>query len=159
MKTLASNRASRTHPAKYDRLTAIEQGWSHADDQVAGRATERKVPVITQPETEPVRSTRDVARNAPVDMPSRTVLDSRYILGDVYFTADPSSRYHVTTNYNVVKVGEKGLNVLGKMTRLKSNQFPYMIYDAQNTQLFVDVRGAIVNRNGKQVGQLKNHQS
>lgn len=158
MKTLASNRASRTHPAKYDRLTAIEQGWRHADEQVAGRATERNVPVITQPAVEPVQPTRDVARNAPVDMPSSTVLDSRYILGDVYFTADPSSRYHVTTNYNVVKVGEKGLNVLGKLARLKSNDFPYMIYDAQNTQLFVDARGKIINRNGEQVGQLKNHQ-
>jgi hypothetical protein len=157
MNTLASNRASKTHPAKYDRLTAIEQGWSHADDQLAGRATERKVPAVT-PRQEPV-TTRDVARNAPVTTPSRTTaLDSRYILGDVYFTADPSSRYHVTTNYNVVKVGEKGLNVLGKLARLKSNDFPYMIYDAQNTQLFVDARGKIINRNGKQVGQMKNHQ-
>ena len=159
MQTLASNRASRTHPAKYDRLTAIEQGWSRAEEQVAGRATERKVPDVTRQRTEPTLPGRDVAGNAPVTAPSRMVLDSRYILGDVYFTADPSSRYHVTTNYNVVKVGEKGLNVLGKLARLKSNAFPYVIYDAQNTQLFVDAAGKIVNRNGKQVGLLKNHLS
>ncbi|HEV7332097.1 MAG TPA: hypothetical protein VGN63_13765 [Flavisolibacter sp.] len=157
MRTLASNRASRTHPAKYDRLTAIEQGWSHADDQLAGRSTEREAPAVTMPRTEPVITTRDVARNTRTTTASRTGLDSRYILGDVYFTADPSSRYHVTTNYNLVKVGANGLNVLGKLARLNSSRFPYVIYDGQNTQMFVDASGKIVNRNGKQVGLLKNH--
>ena len=156
MKTLASNRASRTHPAKYDRLTAIEQGWSHADDQLAGRSTERKAPAISEPRAEPVITTRDVARNTRTTA-FRTGLDSRYILGDVFFTADPSSRYHVTTNYNLVKVGENGLNVLGKLGRSNSSRFPYVIYDGQNTQMFVDASGRIVNRNGKQVGLLKNH--
>ena len=108
--------------------------------------------MIPQPRVEPVITTRDVASNT-----SHVKLDSRYILGDVYFSADRSSRYHVTTNYNLVKVGNSGLNVLGKMARLNSRQFPYVIYDSQNTQLFVDARGKIVNRNGKQVGLLKNH--
>jgi hypothetical protein len=152
MQTLASARASRTHPGKYDRLTSIAEGWNHADDQLAGRSTERKKPAVIQPRVEPTITTRDVASNS-----SRVKLDSRYILGDVYFSADPSSRYHVTSNYNLVKVGQSGLNVLGKMARLNSSQFPYVIYDSQNTQLFVDARGKIVNRNGKQVGLLKNH--
>jgi hypothetical protein len=157
MQTLASARASRTHPAKYDRLTAIAQGWNHADDQLAGRQTERKDLAITQPRMEaPVVPNRDVARNTP-SAGRRPVLDSRYILGDVHFRADPGSTYHVTTNLNLVKVGTNGVNVLGKLAKLKSNQFPYMIYDAQNTQLLVDAKGNIVNRNGKQVGLLKNH--
>lgn len=152
MQTLASNRASRTHPAKYDRLTAIAQGWNRADDQLAGRSTGSRRPAAIYPRTEPTVSNRDVA-----SVTTRVRLDSRQILGDVYFSADPSSRYYVTANYNLVKVGESGLNVLGKLARLNSNRFPYVIYDSQNTQLFVDARGKIVNRNGKQVGLLKNH--
>ncbi|MDQ3279214.1 MAG: membrane-binding protein [Bacteroidota bacterium] len=152
MQTLASNRASRTHPAKYDRLIAIEQGWSRADDQIAGRSADRKEPAIAQRSMEPAISTSDVASNT-----NQVKLDPRYILGDVYFAADPSTRYHVTTNYNLVKVGQEGLRVLGKLARLNSSRFPYVIYDAQNTQLLVDARGKIVTPNGKQVGLLKNH--
>jgi hypothetical protein len=155
MQTLASARASRTHPAKYDRLTAIAQGWNHADDQLAGRKTDRKNLEVTQPATQPAITTRDVAGNT--NSGRTPVLDSRYILGDVYFAADPGSRYHVTTNYNLVKVGGQGLNVLGKLARLNSRQFPYMIYDVQNTQLLVDSKGKIITRDGKQVGLLKNH--
>lgn len=153
MQTLASERASRTHPAKYDRLTAIAQGWNHADDQLTGRQTVRKSRDVAQPKTKvPVVSNRDVASNN-----SRTTLDSRYILGDVYFSADPENKYHVTTNYSLVKVKNGVLNVLGKLTRLNSTRFPYMIYDSQNTQLLVDASGNIITPTGKQVGLLKNH--
>ncbi len=157
MQTLASARSSRTHPAKYDRLTAIAQGWNHADDQLAGRKTDRKNPAVRLPATQPSISTRDVAINSNTGR--APAIDSRYILGDVYFAADPGSRYHVTSNYNLVKVGGQGVNVLGKLAKLNSRQFPYLIYDAQNTQLLVDSKGNIVTRAGKQVGLLKNHES
>jgi hypothetical protein len=156
MKTLASTRASRTHPGQYDRLTSIEKGWNHADDQLAGRPT-RKTPEVTRPvETVP---TRDVARNTTATTSRRSAIDSRYILGDVFFNADPSARFHVTTNYNLVKVGNNGLSVLGKLAKLNSNQYPYVLYDEANTQLLVDRRGNIVTRQGKQVGVLRNHNS
>ena len=150
MKTLASTRASRTHPGQYDRLASIEKGWQHADDQLAGRGT-RKTPVITQPSTEPVQ-TRDVVRNST----RRVALDPRSILGDVFFNADPASKYHITTGYNLVKVGNK-LSVMGKLAKLNNNQYPYMLYDEANTQLLVDRSGKIVTRQGRQVGYLKNH--
>lgn len=153
MKTLASARASYTHPAKYDRLASIEQGWSHADDQLAGRQTVRRKPSVVQPQAGPV-TTGAVARND-----SRTKANSSSILGDVYFHADPSNVYYVTANYSLVKVGSNGVSVLGKLARLNSNRFPYMLYDAQNTQLLVDSRGNIVTRNGRPVGVLKNHNS
>ncbi|MDB5205806.1 MAG: rane-binding protein [Flavisolibacter sp.] len=150
MKTLASARASRTHPGQYDRLTSIEKGWSHADDQLAGRPA-RKVPEVVVPKTYPQPPT-DVASTT-----GRVALDSRYILGDVYFNADPSSTFHVTTQYNLVKVGSSGLSVLGKLSKTNSSQFPYLLSDSQNTQLLVSSKGAIVTRQGKQVGYLRNH--
>lgn len=157
MKTLASARASRTHPGQYDRLTSIEKGWNHADDQLAGRPT-RKTPEVSQPRVEPV--TRDVARNTRTTTASTGAgLDSRYILGDVYFNAEPSAKFHVTTNYNLVKVGNNGLSVLGKLAKLNSSQYPYVLYDEANTQLLVDRKGNIVTRQGRQVGYLRNHNS
>ena len=153
MKTLASVRASRTHPGQYDRLTSIEKGWNHADDQLAGRPI-RQTEVV-EPKKEVVQQ-RDVAINRPVVTPA-TTLDSRYILGDVFFNTDPSSKFHVTTNYNLVKVGSTNLRVLGKLARLNSNQYPYVLYDSQNTQLFIDRTGNIITRQGKQVGYLRNH--
>ena len=151
MKTLATQRATYTHPAQYDRLAAIEQGWNHADDLLAGRQTVRKKPAISQPQPNPV-TIGAVARNE-----SRTAPVSRAVLGDVYFHADPSTVYYVTTNYNLVKMTNWGVSILGKLARLNSNRFPYLIYDEQNTQLLVDSRGNIVTRNGRQVGVLKQH--
>ena len=149
MKTIATARASYTHPAKYDRLAAIAQGWTHADDQLAGRQTPRQKPALTQPQAGPSDA---VVRNG-----SRPAVRSQDILGVVYFTADPSNVYYVTANYNLVNVKAGGLRVVGKLARLNSNRFPYLIYDEQNTQLVVDHRGNILTRNGRQVGVLRNH--
>lgn len=151
MKTLATTRATYTHPAQYDRLAAIEYGWNHADDQLAGRQTVRKKPVITETQTAPV-SPDAVVRND-----SRAATRTQSILGDVYFHADPSTVYYVTDTYNLVKINNGGVRVFGKLARLNSNRFPYLIYDAQNTQLLVDARGNIVTRSGRPVGVLKNH--
>lgn len=117
-----------------------------------GRQTVRKNLEVTQPRVEPVITNSDVASNT-----GRTRIDSRYILGDVYFTTDPANRYHVTSNYNLVKVSGRGLNVLGKLAKLNCTQFPYMIYDEQNMQLLIVRNGNIVTRTGKQVGLLKVH--
>ena len=149
MKTLASTRASYTHPAQYDRLAAIEQGWNHADDQLAGRQTTRKK-ITVSPPVEPEASA--VVRNE-----SRSAAPVTGILGDVVFAARPSMVYYVTANYNLVKVDRSCVSVLGKLAKLNSNRFPYLIYDEQNTQLLVDSRGNIVTRQGKQVGVLRNH--
>ena len=73
-----------------------------------------------------------------------------------FFNADPASKYHITTGYNLVKVGNK-LSVMGKLAKLNNNQYPYMLYDEANTQLLVDRSGKIVTRQGRQVGYLKNH--
>lgn len=151
MKTLATTKATYTHPAQYDRLAAIEQGWTHADDQLAGRQTVRKKVTVTQPQ-EQVVTNNTAARNE-----TASVEQTSKIIGDVYFRARPSSVYYVTANYNLVKIDDNGVNVLGKLARLNSSQFPYLIYDEQATQLLVDIRGNIVTRSGQQVGVLKNH--
>jgi predicted HD phosphohydrolase len=152
MKTLATANATYTHPAQYDRLASIEKGWNHADDQLAGRPTKKSPDVQPQPQAIPVR---DVVRNNTAA--TTAALDTRAILGDVYFNAAPSTTFYVTANYNLVKIGNNGVSVLGKLARLNSSEFPYVLYDAQNTQLFISRGGAILTQGGRQIGYLRNH--
>lgn len=153
MKLLATEKASRTHPGQYDRLTSIAKGWNNADAQVTGRPVARTTPqenrrpqnTVSTPYPTPSRNTGRV---------STPVISERQIIGQVRFTADPSSNYFVTTQYNLVKVNDNRLSVIGKLTTLNSRQYPYLIYDEANTQLFVDTRGNILTRTGRKVGIL-----
>lgn len=149
MKTLATVNASRTHPGQYDRLTAIADGWDKADAQLAGRKWEPKqrTPVATPAPSRPVVATRGNTNN--------TGLRSSDIIGKVRFNADQHSAYYVTSKMNLVKVQNNQLSVIGKLTTLNNQAYPYMIYDNE-TQLLVDRSGKILTRQGRQVGLLTN---
>ena len=151
MKTLASINASKTHPGKYDRLTAIADGWNKADAQLTGKA------VVKRPSTQPQEPVVNNSRNYPTNTRNTTVqpaISSRDIIGEVRFKADPNGSYYVTNRYNLVRVKNNQLSVIGKLTTLNSRQYPYLIYDESNTQLLVDARGNIVTKQGLAVGRL-----
>jgi hypothetical protein len=146
MKTAAAQRATSTHPGQYDRLVAIANGWNKADAQVTGKKFEPVNPQTTQPA---------IVSGNPSSAPiNQTTIDNRYIIGDVRFNADPNSAYYVTTRYNLVKVNNNQLSVIGKLAQLNSSRYPYLIYDEDNTQLLVDAYGNIITKQGKQVGKL-----
>lgn len=156
MKTLASERSSRTHPGQTDRLTSIARGWGRADDQLAGRRTtdsDVATRVDPTPQQPPVVSQQQ--RRTETRQQNQTVLSERHVLGQITFGADPYSKYYVTTQYNVVKIAGNQLRVIGKLSRTNNSQIPYVIHDNQ-TQLFVRSNGSILNENGRQVGNLKN---
>lgn len=164
MRVLASQYASKTHPAQHDRLTYIARGWQTADDQMAGRDVAKVPEMKPQRQTTtsyPQRTTTTnrtaSSRNTPVRR-SQPAISTRDILGIVRFNADPRSQYYITSGYNLVKVSNNRLSVMGKLTSLNSRQYPYMIYD-NNTQLLVDSRGTIITRNGKTVGYLTANRS
>jgi hypothetical protein len=154
MKMLASATASSTHPAQYDRLSSIAKGWQEADDQIDGRYI-AKVPDF-KPST-PVATQPSRGGNTTIASNRRTVaqptLSNRNILGAITFNADPNSQYYVTSQYNVVKVRNNQMSVIGKLSRLNSRNYPYVISDNE-TQLLVDARGTILTRQGRQVGTL-----
>ena len=81
----------------------------------------------------------------------------RYILADINFAADEKSSFYVTTRYNVVKLMNNQLYVIGKMVATDSSEFPFLITDDNGTKLWVDIRGNIINTNDKKVGLLKTH--
>ena len=136
MKLLGNSRATRTHPAGSDRLASIAKGF-----ETAGGSIEEEEEVIVH--DEPVRRTI-----------TPSILDTRNIVAEISFNADPNSKYYVTTAMNVVKVKNEKLYMIGKMEKLNSRRYPFVMYDANKTQLFVTEGGEIVNRNGKKVGSL-----
>jgi hypothetical protein len=153
MSALASEAASRTHPGRSDRLVSIAKGWNKGTSPTGSTAIAREMNTSSFPI--PVAS-----RNSPVAASrSSTVLPEQYILGDLSFHSDPEAQYFVTTRYNVVKVSNNRIYILGKMTRMNNSSFPYMINDAQSTRLYVRADGRILSETGRVVGRLKVHEA
>lgn len=150
MQMLASQTASRTHPAKTDRLAFIAKGW-----QNAGGASMRDVAVSRTPQPSPVQQLR-YEQNAPVvQAPSQ----DRSIIGTVRFDANPDNRYFVTGNYQVVQVHNRQVKPIARLAQSNNSRFPYVIYDEQNTRLIVSAQGAIYTPNGRQVGSMRAYKS
>ncbi|HEX5654196.1 MAG TPA: hypothetical protein VFX58_14040, partial [Chitinophagaceae bacterium] len=138
IKMLATTRATRTHPARDDRLSSIASGWNHS----AGLS-----PVIAS------SSSTIEQRSIPVNKP--VLLDESQILADIVFNADPGSRYYLTSRYNVVTVRNEKIYNIGKLARLKNSNYPYMIYDNDVNHLFIESSGKIVNKRGNEIGKFQ----
>lgn len=123
---VASNRrATATHPARFDRLESIADGWVKADAQIALQ--------------------RPSATNAE--------LDESFIAYDVHFNADPGNVYHITVRNNLVKMAGNRLSVLGKLLATDNNSYPYALQAGSNL-LLVSNRGSLVNTEGYKLGYL-----
>ena len=146
MRTLATNEASRTHPARDNRLYAINEGWEKADAQLAGRTYVAKA--------KPVPVTTTVASVNTPAITQQAVFDPRSIVALVSFKADASSEFFITKRLNLVRVKDNQASVIGKLASLESDRFPFVIYDESNTQLLVDTAGNIVNKNGYAIGMM-----
>ena len=145
MRIAANYKPSVTHPGKEDRMIAIADGWNSADNQIAGRPDVAKV--------RPQMGNSASSHNNT----ARQVLAHEHILGDVSFHADNGGAYYVTKRFNLVKVANNQVYVVGKFSELENPSFPFMIYDENKTLLLVDTKGNILTRNGTQVGTLKAH--
>jgi hypothetical protein len=147
MSIAASVKASHTHPGKASRLAAIAQGWTTADEQIAGKAS---VPKTNKQIEKPV-----VPRQPEKE--SNEVLAEKYIAYDVHFTADPAARYFVTVRDHLVKVEGGSLYVVATFAKSNRNRYAAMFYDKHYNYLYVTTAGSIVNGAGKKVGTIKKH--
>lgn len=165
MKLAASYKQSLTHPGQKERLLAIEKGWNNASGAVkdmakyskpqrvkkgpppAGESIKR--PVQTMPRvTDPVDAT--VATEA-------AVLDTRFILASIEFPSDRTdASYYVTTRFNVVKVSDGQLHLLGKMLRTNSKEYPFVLKSDDKKPLYVNRNGKIFTANNELAGFLRN---
>lgn len=137
-----NTRATHTHPAKADRLIAIEKGWQRATDQANGK---EDLATYAEPDTPPLRN--------PENNTSLAIAD-RYIAYDVHFATEPASKYFVTTNNNFVKVHNDELLVLGKMTRTGKTTFPLVLFNGDRQVFFVSQEGAIYTDKGRKIGWI-----
>jgi len=141
MKVIGNERATSTHPAVDTRLASIAKGWRNAGGQVTN--------------TDIAKTSPQPRNTYPGPNSGRSVLANRNILANVRFNADPNNNYYVTTQYNIVKISNDKLYMVGKLAKLNNTQYPYMMYDENNTRFYVSARGNIVNKAGRSVGMVK----
>ncbi len=145
---------SATHPGRSSRLTAISTGWQNANTQIVASAkpsTKTTPPVIAQLEDpeQPV-ATRPVVRKQA----TAAGLDSRSILGKVTFEVAPREQFYVTTRYNLVRVTDEGIEVVGKLSRTNNSEVPFVFESDYFQSLYLTQEGTIVNRRGQRVGYV-----
>jgi hypothetical protein len=134
MQVLATTKATRTHPAGADRLHSIANGWTNAGGKK--------------------ENTSVVAKTSTPATTNTTALSNQQILASIRFDADPGAEYYVTTRYNVVKVENNQLHRIGKLAKLNSTDYPYMIYDEQGNRVYIEASGTIVTSRGRNVGKF-----
>lgn len=143
---LASERASRTHPGRDDRINSIAKGWRKADNENITGDIARTAPGKVQHSIDP----------SPDD---QSVLLAKDILAAVRFNADPGVKYYLTTRLNVVRVDGDKLYIIGKLIKSDNKTYPYVIYDESDTRVFVKSTGDIVSNKGSIVGRMIAHES
>lgn len=163
MRLISGNRASSTHPGKSDRLEAIAKGWN---DGVALNNSDVASSKTQTPATTSSVNTTASKNNAVVAGRQETqqsvvaresVIADQHILVDVNFSVDKNNQYFVTVQNNVVKWDGSRLSVIGKLARLKSQDYPFYIYDSQKNYVLISKNGYLVNDKGKNVGYLSMH--
>jgi hypothetical protein len=150
MKLAASYKPSLTHPGQQDRLASIQKGWEKAGASVADLAKYSK-PVLAE-KTETTETTEITSVTAAN---SGNVIDSKYILATVDFPSDRNASYYVTTQFNVVKVQNGKLYLVGKMRKTNSASYPFIMTGDQKNTLYVDRYGKIVTASKELAGYLK----
>lgn len=167
MKLISSNRASSTHPGKSDRLEAIAKGWNAgmpaSNNDVAinkSQPSNTTTASTVNTNTTSVGRTNTTAARQPQQQPTLSredVIADQHILVNVNFSVDKKNEYFVTVQNNVVKWDGSKLSVIGKLARLKREDYPFYIYDSQKNYVLISKSGYLVNEKGKNVGYLSMH--
>lgn len=163
MKLAASYKQSLTHPGQRDRLLAIEKGWTNAGGAVKDMAKYSKPATSSKPRSVSAQGRAAPANPAREEMNkeqaenSTAVLDPKFILASLDFVSDRSAaNYYVTTRFNVVKLLNGQLFLLGKMLRTNSKEYPFVLKSDNSASLYVNRNGRIVTANKKLAGFLRN---
>ena len=140
MRIIANARATRTHPARNDRLMAIADGWKRANEQLKGINLAGDYPPVIAEEEQ-----------------KKELIPNEHIAYDVHFTFDPNATYHVTIRNNLVKLVNNKLQVLGKLLATGKQSFPLAFQTGTEDFLFINQSGKIYNKYGKTLGYLSPH--
>lgn len=162
MRTLASEYGSATHPAKRQRLTAIEKGWSRADQQM-GRYDAPKVPTSSsgnvadnssQSRQETPR--KRVPKEEKPKTSDRPTSHPAFAMYQVVLKNNPGKIYYITQSRAFVRIRNGKVETWGSLKSTNKESHPYMI-DFENAKipdLLINRRGSLFNNSGKEVGFL-----
>lgn len=164
MRMISGNRASATHPGKSDRLDAIARGWNagspmRRNEDVAVNRNERSQATTVSNADAPQRRSGVEITEEQRSLARASVIPDRYILVDVNFSTDKKNEYFITVQNNVVRWDGSQLAVVGKLARLKSQEYPFYIYDSKKNYVLISKSGYLVNEKGNKVGHLSMHTS
>ncbi|WP_139921167.1 membrane-binding protein [Hymenobacter sp. DG01] len=147
MAVVSDDEASPTHPGRRTRLTAIGEGWQRANQQIVA-STRTAAPsatpaVLADRATAPVRTVATTA--SPVS-----------VLGKITFRDNPDDPYYITNRLSVVRVDrqDRTAQVVGRLTRSESTNYPYVLVDGQQRRLYISRNGGIYDTSGRQVALL-----
>ncbi|GAB2786556.1 hypothetical protein HNQ93_002848 [Hymenobacter luteus] len=147
MAVVSDDEASPTHPGRRTRLTAIGEGWQRANQQIVA-STRTAAPsatpaVLADRATAPVRTVATTA--SPVS-----------VLGKITFRDNPAEPYYITNRLSVVHVDrqDRTAQVVGRLTRSESTNYPYVLVDGQQRRLYISRTGGIYDTSGRQVALL-----
>lgn len=135
MRLIAGIKATRTHPARADRLLAIQNGWNQADDEIA------RLDPGTREQSFPDLSTSP-----------EPLMDVRQITFDVHFNFDPRTKYHVTVQNRLIKLSQDQVEVVGKLVSTGTDTFPLAFHTGDDDYFFIHRNGKIYNEHGKSLG-------
>lgn len=160
---LSQERSSHTHPGRSVRLASISKGWHNADEQiVAGarrvRPSDKPQPAYqpqAQPADSPQAETVAATRTRPGHPVAQRTITARDIMRKVNLRALPREEIYVTRQMALVRVNEAGrVEVIGKMARTNSRNYPYVLQSSYFDALLVGVDGYVRNQHGQRIGYL-----
>lgn len=159
---LSQERGSHTHPGRSVRLASISKGWHNADEQMIAGARVRpsdKPQLEYQPQARRAESPQAPSLATTRAMPSRPVaqrtITARDLIRQVHLRALPREEIYVTRQMALVRVNEAGrVEVIGKMARTNSRNYPYVLKSSYFDALLVGVDGYVLNQYGQRIGYL-----
>jgi hypothetical protein len=147
IKLIGSERASKTHPGRAQRLASILHGWDHADTQIASAVnpTSQKTKPTTKTKESKLPQKNETVRVVGYEFPEK------YILANVAFYALPEQVFYITVKNNFVRITKEGYQVMGKVVG-SSGQF-YLMLD-KKVSFTINNNGYLINSSNKTIGHI-----
>lgn len=157
MNMVASDKASATHPARPYRLDAIAKGWNSVNAPAGNDVAVARTQNNTANNSTITYNKATATNNDRINSLRETAIADRNILVDVKFTIDKNNEYFITLQNNVVRWDGNNLVMVGKLAKLKNEEYPFYIYDATKNYFLVSKNGYLVDKEGSKVGYLSMH--
>ncbi|WP_375417535.1 membrane-binding protein [uncultured Hymenobacter sp.] len=160
---VATDEGSPTHPGRTPRLAAIGAGWQRAEGQLVASVRQphpSAAPVaLSRPARQPAETSAPIGASAPRRPVASAASTPVQVVGQLTFRDQPDQPYYLTSNLSVVRLDEdseepRAAEVVGRVRRTSSPDFPFVLEDRQQRHLFITARGDVYNQAGQRVAKM-----